>query len=271
MELFSRRFFKENFFEFLLELGSDPVLNVRLKFCIVPPRLKSLLKLPSDRHLLQQLEQCIRNLLSNEKEPDVCNAVREAFMKLDKTKYEDDKLDQQKEEEERLLIVMEEKEREELAGASKVSDPRRKGSKDDKRKVVAAKGKASKPESHSSLKRTPSNSGSTSTGVAKASQKTVPQRNSGLKGSPSSSLQRLPSLSSALPSTASPSTSSTSAGAWKGSLNASGNPAARSTSSTSGVKTASKTAKEKTSDKTAAGKSRKPISVSSSNSSRGGF
>lgn len=27
-------------------------------------------------------------------------------MKLDKTKYEDDKLDQQKEEEERLLIVM---------------------------------------------------------------------------------------------------------------------------------------------------------------------
>ncbi|KAK2560497.1 Serine/threonine-protein phosphatase 4 regulatory subunit 4 [Acropora cervicornis] len=58
MELFSRRFFKENFFEFLLELGSDPVLNVRLKFCNVPPRLKSLLKLPTDRHLLQQLEQC---------------------------------------------------------------------------------------------------------------------------------------------------------------------------------------------------------------------
>lgn len=29
-----------------------------------------------------------------------------AFMKLDKTKYEDDKMDQQKEEEERLLIVM---------------------------------------------------------------------------------------------------------------------------------------------------------------------
>ena len=55
----------------------DPVLNVRLKFCTIPPRLKSLLKLPSDRHLLQQLEQCIRNLLSCEKEPDVCTAVRE--------------------------------------------------------------------------------------------------------------------------------------------------------------------------------------------------
>lgn len=56
----------------------DPVLNVRLKFCTMPPRLKSLLKLPTDRHLLQQLEQCIRKLLSSEKEPDVCNAVREA-------------------------------------------------------------------------------------------------------------------------------------------------------------------------------------------------
>ena len=53
------------------------MLNVRLKFCTIPPRLKSLLKLPTDRHLLQQLEQCIRKLLSSEKEPDVCTAVRE--------------------------------------------------------------------------------------------------------------------------------------------------------------------------------------------------
>ncbi|XP_020626125.1 serine/threonine-protein phosphatase 4 regulatory subunit 4-like isoform X2 [Orbicella faveolata] len=265
MELFSRRFFKENFFEFLLELGSDPVLNVRLKFCTIPPRLKSLLKLPSDRHLLQQLEQCIRKLLSSEKEPDVCNAVREAFMKLDKTKYEDDKMDQQKEEEERLLIVIEEKEREELAGANKVSDPRKKGTKDDKtRKAVATKSK-SKPESHVQLKRTPSNSGSSATGTAKASQKTAPQRNLGSKGSPSSSLQRLPNLSSALPATAGPSTT----GSWKGS-NAS-TPTARSSVTSSTVKTTGKTTKEKTSDKTVAGKNKKSISVSSGNSSRGGF
>ena len=87
-----------------------------------------------------------------------------------------------------------------------------------------------------------------STGAAKTSQKTAPQRNPGSKGSPSSSLQRLPSLSSALPSTTGSSTSSTSAGAWKGSPNASGNPSARGAShaSTSGVKTASKTTKEKT-------------------------
>ena len=53
------------------------MLNVRLKFCNVPPRLKALLKLPTDRHLLQQLEQCVRKLHSSEKEPDVCAAVRE--------------------------------------------------------------------------------------------------------------------------------------------------------------------------------------------------
>lgn len=58
----------------------DPVLNVRLKFCTIPPLLKSLLKLPTDRHLLQQLEQCIRKLLSSEKEPDVCTAVREVLL-----------------------------------------------------------------------------------------------------------------------------------------------------------------------------------------------
>ncbi|KAL9957888.1 hypothetical protein ACROYT_G034843 [Oculina patagonica] len=264
MELFSRRFFKENFFEFLLELGSDPVLNVRLKFCTIPPRLKSLLKLPTDRHLLQQLEQCIRKLLSSEKEPD-------AFMKLDKTKYEDDKMDQQKEEEERLLIVMEEKEREELAGTNKVSDPRKKGAKDDKtRKAVAAKGKGSKPDSHSQLKRTPSNSSSTAASTTKAPQKTVPQRNPGSKGSPSSSLQRLPNLASALPPTSGPSTSSSTSGAWKSSPNASSS-AARSSTTSSTVKTASKTTRDKTSDKTAATKNKKSISVSSGNSSRGSF
>lgn len=265
MELFSRRFFKENFFEFLLELGSDPVLNVRLKFCTIPPRLKALLKLPTDRHLFQQLEQCIRKLLNSEKEPDVCTAVREAFMKLDKTKYEDDQMDQQKEEEERLLIVMEEKEKEELAGANKVSDPRKKGTKDDRgKKAVVTKGKGSKPESHISLKRTPSNSSSNAS--SKTTQKTSSRNvGGGTKGSPSSSLQRLPSLSSALPPTSGgPSTSASCVSSWKAS-NASA--PARSSGASSTVKTTSKS-KDKTADKSAAGKNKKSISVSSGNSSR---
>ena len=77
--------------------------------------------------------------------------------------------------------------------------------------------------------------------TAKAPQKTAPQRNLGSKGSPSSSLQRLPNLSSALPATSGPSTT----GAWKGSLNAS-TPAARSSATSSTVKTTGKTTKERT-------------------------
>lgn len=270
MELFSRRFFKENFFEFLLELGSDPVLNVRLKFCSIPPHLKSLLKLPTDRHLLQQLEQCVRKLLSSEKEPDVCAAVREAFMKLDKTRYEEDEMDQQKEEEERLLIVMEEKDKEELAGANKMPDSKKKVTKEDKvKKGMSNKGKATKSESSVPLKRTPSNSGSNAS--SKTAQKTVPSRNLGsTKSSPSSSLQRLPNLSSALPSTTSaPGTSASTSGVWKSSSNVSSS--LRSSVSSSTVKTSSKTTRDKMSDKTTAGKNKKSLSVSSGNSSRGTF
>lgn len=264
MELFSRRFFKENFFEFLLELGSDPVLNVRLKFCNVPPRLKSLLKLPTDRHLLQQLEQCVRKLHSSEKEPDVCAAVREAFMKLDKTKYEEDEMDQQKEEEERLLIVMEEKDKEDLSGANKAADPRKKISREDKSKKAVSSVKGKKTDSHVAVKRTSSNPSSNASG--KSAQKTIPSRNpTSTKSPPSSSLQRLPNLSSALPpSPSAPSTSASTTAVLKVTSHVSAPPR-------SSVKTTGKTPKDKTSDKSTAGKSKKSIPVSPANSSRGTF
>ncbi|XP_032233153.2 serine/threonine-protein phosphatase 4 regulatory subunit 4 isoform X2 [Nematostella vectensis] len=220
MELFSRSFFKENFFEFLLELASDKVLNVRLKFCSVLPTLKSVLKL-SDRVLLQQLEQCVRRLLSSEQEPDVCAAVRDAVMKLDKieivmdtmsrrTMFEDDVNDQKKEEEERLLIAMEEKEREELGGGRQQSDARKKSRGDDK---LVKKGSLKSKTGKEQVKRTTSGSHPSLAGGAsssKQSQKSsvTSKSSSSPKSSPSSSLQRLPNISSALPSV--PSTSSSS-------------------------------------------------------------
>ncbi|KXJ20795.1 Serine/threonine-protein phosphatase 4 regulatory subunit 4 [Exaiptasia diaphana] len=225
MELFSRSFFKENFFEFLLELASDPVLNVRLKFCSVLPTLKSVLKL-SDRALLQQLEQCVRKLLSSEQEPDVCSAVREAVMKLDKieiamdtfsrrTMFEDDLNDQKKEEEEKLLKALEDKEKEEMTGGRQQSDFRKKGtSKDDKNaKKGSIKNKTSKTERESSNPKKTVNAQSTSgTSVSsKQGQKGTSytsKSSSSSKGSPSSSLQRLPTLSSALPTLRDPPTSS---------------------------------------------------------------
>ena len=52
-------------------------MNIRLQFCNLLPKLKSVLKLPVDRGLLQRLEQCVRQLLSEEQDPDVSTAVRE--------------------------------------------------------------------------------------------------------------------------------------------------------------------------------------------------
>nr|XP_039252034.1 serine/threonine-protein phosphatase 4 regulatory subunit 4-like [Styela clava] len=120
MALFSKSYFKENLFEHVLNLFHDPVANVRLSLCSILPSLKSLLKLPRDRALHQQLESSVRHLLSSEKDRDVSSSVRFAILELDRTEVAmesltqgtfmaDDLHDQKKEEEERLLIEREER------------------------------------------------------------------------------------------------------------------------------------------------------------------
>jgi serine/threonine-protein phosphatase 4 regulatory subunit 4 len=49
MALFSKEYFKQQFFGDLISLSVDLVANVRLKLCTMMPRLKSLLSLPSDK------------------------------------------------------------------------------------------------------------------------------------------------------------------------------------------------------------------------------
>ena len=69
--LFSREYFKANFFPELLGLSGDGVANVRLKLCTMLARLKSLLYLPSDRSLLQKLEETVKDRLLHERDRDV--------------------------------------------------------------------------------------------------------------------------------------------------------------------------------------------------------
>ncbi|NXM80011.1 PP4R4 phosphatase, partial [Oenanthe oenanthe] len=76
MELFSKSFFCKYFFLPVLELTHDPVANVRMKLCCLLPKVKSTLKIPTDKHLLQQLELCIRKLLCQEKDKDVLSIVK---------------------------------------------------------------------------------------------------------------------------------------------------------------------------------------------------
>ncbi|NXP98236.1 PP4R4 phosphatase, partial [Vidua macroura] len=92
----------------------------RMKLCCLLPKVKSTLKIPTDKHLLQQLELCIRKLLCQEKDKDVLTIVKRTVLELDrieisvdaKKNYKNDLLDQEKERQEHLLLEMEQLEKE---------------------------------------------------------------------------------------------------------------------------------------------------------------
>ncbi|XP_057269330.1 serine/threonine-protein phosphatase 4 regulatory subunit 4 isoform X7 [Pezoporus wallicus] len=146
MELFSKSFFCKYFFLPVLELTHDPVANVRMKLCYLLPKVKSTLRIPTDKHLLQQLELCIRKLLCQEKDKDVLTIVKRTVLELDRMEisvdafqkrfYENDLLDQEKDRQEHLLLEMEqlEKEKQQNEGRStninnKIFEKKRRDSK----------------------------------------------------------------------------------------------------------------------------------------------
>ncbi|XP_068565302.1 serine/threonine-protein phosphatase 4 regulatory subunit 4 isoform X2 [Cebidichthys violaceus] len=113
-EIFSRKYFNKYFLVPALELVHDPVANVRYKLCQLLPRLRSSLRLPADKQLLQQLDFCVQKLLCREKDKDVVATIRKTVLELDKLdlaepfhkRQERDLLDQKKEKEENLLLEM---------------------------------------------------------------------------------------------------------------------------------------------------------------------
>ena len=116
--LFSKEYFKQNFFGDLVSLSSDVVANVRLKLCTMMPRLKSLLSLPSDKSLLQRLEATVKDLLLRETDADVLFALQTSIQDLDGTdtgvdgvpsmNAEEDRDNERKLNEEKLIASMEE-------------------------------------------------------------------------------------------------------------------------------------------------------------------
>ncbi|XP_076441962.1 serine/threonine-protein phosphatase 4 regulatory subunit 4-like isoform X2 [Babylonia areolata] len=126
IELYSKAFFKEHLFEFVLPLIMDPVPNIRMRACSLLPSLKRLIKLPYDNALKGSLEQYVRKMLiSDEQDRDVVMARTKAVDEMDqipiqmesmvsrRKNFEDDIEDQVKEEEEKALLEIEEKERKE--------------------------------------------------------------------------------------------------------------------------------------------------------------
>ncbi|XP_014826031.1 PREDICTED: serine/threonine-protein phosphatase 4 regulatory subunit 4 isoform X4 [Poecilia mexicana] len=100
-EIFSRKYFNKHFLIPALELVHDPVANVRYKLCQLLPRLRSSLRLPADKLLLQKLDFCVQKFLCREKDKDVVAMIRK-FHK----RHDWDLLDQKKEKEEMLLLEM---------------------------------------------------------------------------------------------------------------------------------------------------------------------
>lgn len=82
ISLFSKQYFKLHFYNDILLLAQDAVPNIRLKLCGILPRLKSVLTLPSDHVLLQQLEDTIEKLVLFEKDTDVLQAVQKSIHDL---------------------------------------------------------------------------------------------------------------------------------------------------------------------------------------------
>ncbi|XP_034722216.1 serine/threonine-protein phosphatase 4 regulatory subunit 4 [Etheostoma cragini] len=140
IEIFSRKYFNKHFLVPALDLVQDPVANVRYKLCQMLPRLRSLLRLPTDKQLLQKLDVCVQKLLWREKDKDVVAAIRKTVLELDKLditepfhkRQERDLLDQKKEKEETLLLEMEQLERQQSDGklsSEKHPERRRRDSK----------------------------------------------------------------------------------------------------------------------------------------------
>ncbi|KAI7799811.1 serine/threonine-protein phosphatase 4 regulatory subunit 4 isoform X1 [Triplophysa rosa] len=139
IDLFSKSYFCKHFLIPALELVSDPVANVRYKVCYMLPKLRSTIR-PADKHLVQQLEFCVRKLLCREKDKDVMVTLRKTVLELDKMditepyhkRHERELLDQKKEKEETLLLEMELLERQQseakLAG-EKQTDKKQRDSK----------------------------------------------------------------------------------------------------------------------------------------------
>ncbi|XP_053193278.1 serine/threonine-protein phosphatase 4 regulatory subunit 4 [Scomber japonicus] len=123
-DVFSRKYFNKHFLVPALELVHDPVANVRYKLCQLLPRLRSSLRLPADKQLLQKLDQCVQKLLCRETDKDVVATIRQTVLELDKLdltepfhkRQEKDLLDQKKEKEETLLLEMEQLERQQSDG-----------------------------------------------------------------------------------------------------------------------------------------------------------
>ena len=82
MQLYSKTFFKIHFYQSLIKLAVDPVVNVRIAFVKIIVDLKKIWKLQNDREKLDQLEVIARSLF-RDKDKDVFELAQKAINQMD--------------------------------------------------------------------------------------------------------------------------------------------------------------------------------------------
>jgi serine/threonine-protein phosphatase 4 regulatory subunit 4 len=81
MELYSKNFFKNYFYQSLIQLSNDPVVNVRICFLKVLADLKRLWKFQQDREKLDNLDSIAKTLL-HDKDRDVYELAQKVCFKI---------------------------------------------------------------------------------------------------------------------------------------------------------------------------------------------
>lgn len=82
MELYSKNFFKSNFYHSVIKMAQDPVVNVRISFVKMLTELKKLWNLRHDKDKLENLEVIARGLL-NDRDKDVSELAFRAITQMD--------------------------------------------------------------------------------------------------------------------------------------------------------------------------------------------
>ncbi|XP_021947193.2 serine/threonine-protein phosphatase 4 regulatory subunit 4 [Folsomia candida] len=118
MEIFSRKYYRDHFFESTLLMTDDNIPNIRLKAVNMMPDLKGVLQMSEDATLLKKLEETLVKIKNSENDRDVQNAIEAVIpvmekvgvvLKRDKTgpKTKEDLEDEAKEREEEYIASLE--------------------------------------------------------------------------------------------------------------------------------------------------------------------
>ncbi|CAG5126044.1 unnamed protein product, partial [Candidula unifasciata] len=126
LQINSKQAFKDNFFDYILNMKSDRVATVRLKMLTIFPEMKRSLKLPRDQTLRTALDTVLRQIIVYDKDTDVQRAAQQMSEELamihegsDNTRSnrriltEEEEEDLKRENEERDIFVKEDQDRKE--------------------------------------------------------------------------------------------------------------------------------------------------------------